>query len=204
MDFNSSMDTSLDSTPVTKKKSEILTPASVKKEEKTPKSVKKVAADIGKKSLAKLETPPAGTPVVATATPKTKKTAEQPTVVAKTPKARGGSAVEKTVEVATPVIPAATPRGGRGEKRKADVESGTESPSKKTARNAAAVPVPSDSPTVAPAADQLVSRSGRLIKPKKFDDDAATVATVTAASSPVRGTETDVEVRSVLSSLCMW
>ncbi len=95
---------------------------------------------------------------------------------------------------AAPGASSTTPRaGGRGEKRKAEPETAaaavTEMPqNKKASRNSIATAATAvESPT---AAEQVMSRSGRLIKPKKFGDDDAAAA----VSSPVRNVDTDNEV----------
>jgi hypothetical protein len=198
-DFNSSMDTSvttLDSTPVASKKNNkslpLPTPAAKKEDAKTPKSVKKVvaASDSVKKAATttKVETPKPAEPVSES---KVKKAAPEKTVtpVPKPATDRKSKAVAAAAAETVASPAAGTPgRPGRGEKRKPEEESSAASPVKKAARGGEAAATPKDNGAAAAVeSGEKVSRSGRLIKPKKFDDDAA-------ASSPNRSTDTDSEV----------
>ena len=210
-DFNSSavLDTSLcvdSATPTAaKKKSQqplitaTTTLSAVKKEEKTPKSVKKVASESLKKPV-KAESPQPAEVTPVSRAKKAVAAVEQP-AVAKS-QTKGKNEVARVASAASPAVGGTPtrPSSGRGEKRKVEADSGIESPRKKSApvetaalvnKNAAASPVESSAAT-----EKVVSRSGRLIKPKKFDDDS-----VVAANSPSRTVDTDSEVSSGVADL---
>jgi hypothetical protein len=193
------MDTSVaadSSTPVASKKKSLPLPTpAAKKEDKTPKSVNKIASD----SVKKPPTLKTDSPRPAEAKVK-KAAAETPSV------APVKSALERKTKAAETPGSAGSPaagRPGRGEKRKPEEEASAASPVKKAARGGETAAVPAaaaakitkdnngtaavDSPA---AGGEKVSRSGRLIKPKKFEDADV------VASSPIRSTDTgtDTEV----------
>lgn len=196
-DANSSaaVDTSVDSTPVAnaqKKKSLPATPVSGK-EAKTPKSVKKIAANdtyTGKKPAK-----PAESPQKAEVTPvdsKGRKAAAggaEPVLVKPAAERKVRPSVLDAAAVPSPTASTPGRAGSRGEKRKAEAtESGAATPNESPLKKAAKGEPKVEAGSPGESLTAPVSRSGRLIKPKKFDDD------VHAASSPSRSSDnTDSE-----------